>query len=152
MYMMWGPFMYTQEVAFGDVTSNMDHPVVEGTWICEAALWSFWTHVGRMMAESMCQILCISVEGLDEIQTKHHFIARLTKCYGRSYHERILVSVPPHADWPDDLFVPFTDFSDLMSAKAGVSLLRAKSGRSCGMTSARSSWPRTAATSSALSS
>ena len=25
---------------------------LEGTWLCEAALWSLWMHVGRMMAES----------------------------------------------------------------------------------------------------
>merc|ERR1712176_1112321 len=45
--------------------------------------------------------------------------------YGHKFHASIVAAVPPHASWPSDLKVPFTDIADLLQSQdVGIGLLR----------------------------
>merc|ERR1712232_1108480 len=48
----------------------------------------------------------------------------MMKQYGRNFYMRVVSACPPHAPWPDDLQVPFTDISDLMSQHVGIGLYK----------------------------
>ena len=47
---VWKNYMSAGFTNYTDEEAN--YMALEGTWLCETALWSFWMHVGRMMAES----------------------------------------------------------------------------------------------------
>lgn len=102
---------------------EMPQTVVEDMWLCEAALWSHWTHVGKLEVESSCQLMTISSVGLIQVLPKHPIVGNLTRHYGKMFHKRIPAAVPPHAPWPNDLVVPFTEPSDLLSQEVGIGLL-----------------------------
>ena len=47
---VWKNYMSAGFTNYTDEEAN--YMALEGTWLCETALWSFWMHVGRVMAES----------------------------------------------------------------------------------------------------
>lgn len=96
----------------------------DGTWLCEAALWSQWVHVGTLEAITTCQVLVVKAEVLLGIASQHETVARSTLEYATNYFARITSAMPPHADWPTDLYVPFTEASDLLSHDVGLGLLK----------------------------
>jgi len=108
-----------------DYTEKMVH---EGAWLSEAVLWSHWLHVGDAVARTSCQFLTVNARRFSELLERmagvHRHIRALTVLYGRNYHVRIVAAVPPHADWPTDLNVPFTDPSDLFSRHVSLGILR----------------------------
>merc|ERR1712079_596830 len=118
-----GKLLYTMDPEFTPGLMEMPQNVVEDTWLCEAALWSSWTHVGKLEVERSCQLMTISSYGLIQILPKHPLVGNLTRHYGRMFHLRIPAAVPPHAPWPNDLSVPFTEPSDLLSQEVGIGLL-----------------------------
>mmetsp|Transcript_38841 Transcript_38841/g.91404 ORF Transcript_38841/g.91404 Transcript_38841/m.91404 type:complete len:972 (+) Transcript_38841:112-3027(+) len=99
-----------------------------GTWLCEAALWSDWVHVGKVEAEVATELLVVSSEALMAEFNRDHPACHLLKHYGRSYHQRILSAVPPYARWPTDLRVPFTEVSDLLGPHVGIGMLQSAIG------------------------
>merc|ERR1712019_45009 len=50
-------------------------------------------------------------------------VAITTKEYGSNFYIRIVSASPPFAEYPDDLHVPFTDPSDLLSTEVGIEIL-----------------------------
>lgn len=98
---------------------------LRGTWIAEAALWSHWIHVGKLEAETGSQLMTVSASDLLGLLPRHQSIAHTTRYYGRAFHLRIVAAMPPHAHFPSDLHVPFTDPSDLLSGDIGLGLLQA---------------------------
>mmetsp|Transcript_46267 Transcript_46267/g.103720 ORF Transcript_46267/g.103720 Transcript_46267/m.103720 type:complete len:501 (-) Transcript_46267:97-1599(-) len=100
--------------------------LTKGSWMCEAALWSQWIHVGKAEALSASELLVVSSEALMAEFMRDHPAVHLLKHYGRSYHQRVLSAVPPYARWPTDLKVPFTDISDLLGPHVGIGMLQSE--------------------------
>mmetsp|Transcript_32711 Transcript_32711/g.59424 ORF Transcript_32711/g.59424 Transcript_32711/m.59424 type:complete len:336 (+) Transcript_32711:1-1008(+) len=98
--------------------------VSPGSWISESALWSRWWHVGTMEAVTSCQLVTVDGETVLQLMQGHDNIASATKNYCINYHTRIISAIPPHASWPTDLYVPYTDFSDMLSQDVGLGLLK----------------------------
>mmetsp|Transcript_59222 Transcript_59222/g.183919 ORF Transcript_59222/g.183919 Transcript_59222/m.183919 type:complete len:496 (-) Transcript_59222:113-1600(-) len=109
-----GRMTYTQEPATAPVCMVRTVPVELSVWICEASLWSHWVHVGTAKARTHCQVLSISGDILAALLHKHTAVSELSEDYGRAFHRRIVNARPPHASWPNDLQVPFTEYSDMV--------------------------------------
>lgn len=90
--------------------------VEEGSWLCEAALWSIWTHVGSFVAVTACHLMCLHVATFWEAVSKFPNIGLITKEYGRLFHQRLISSCPPTAEYPNDIYVPFTDYEEITNA------------------------------------
>eukprot|EP00403_Amphidinium_massartii_P003851 CAMPEP_0178383250 /NCGR_PEP_ID=MMETSP0689_2-20121128/6906_1 /TAXON_ID=160604 /ORGANISM="Amphidinium massartii, Strain CS-259" /LENGTH=1092 /DNA_ID=CAMNT_0020003467 /DNA_START=104 /DNA_END=3382 /DNA_ORIENTATION=+ len=123
-----GLLTYTQVPGKALVNDAFEKECHEGTWIAEAALWSNWLHVGDCVAEASTQLLKINALALVGLLERYantgSHIRALTLIYARNYHVRIVASMPPHAEYPNDLHVPFTDPSDLFSRHVSIGILR----------------------------
>jgi len=118
-----GRLRYTQEPETSMEESEIVKMVHEGTWVCEAALWSHWIHVGKLEAETGSQLMSISASDLLGVLPRHPLVGYMTKCYGQAFHIRIAGACPPHSCWPNDLHIPYTDASDMISKDVGMGLL-----------------------------
>lgn len=99
--------------------------VEPGAWVAEAALWAHWSHVGRLMVtDEDSSLLVVDAQKLPDIANKDVKIAGMTTQWAQQFHLRLISAEPPLADWPDDLTVPDTASSDLMSKEVGLGLLR----------------------------
>mmetsp|Transcript_61592 Transcript_61592/g.134702 ORF Transcript_61592/g.134702 Transcript_61592/m.134702 type:complete len:347 (+) Transcript_61592:3-1043(+) len=82
--------------------------------MCESALWCHWIHVGTLEALSPCQLLLLQPESMGEVVQQHIVIGEIAREYCECFHRRIINAKPPHAPYPTDLKVPFTDQGDLV--------------------------------------
>jgi len=124
---MHGSLRYSQDPDTSHVNQDTSKSVPQDTWISEAALWCHWTHVGKLEAETSCQLMTISSTGMFQAASKLAEVGQITRTYGREYHLRVVAAKPPHSQWPTDLYIPFTSASDLMSEKFSLELLRRES-------------------------
>jgi len=120
-----GSFRYSQEPTTSKVLDAYEQDVDAGAWVCEAALWSDWTHVGKLEAETQVKVFKLSYEELASILEVLKMVSMVTRSYARSFYLRLTTACPPHSDWPTDLGLPFTSAADLLSKDVGVGLLRA---------------------------
>jgi len=88
--------------------------VHEGSWICEAALWTKWIHVGKAHAIVECDLLSISAKEFAQNTARSLALEQMAREYGRQYHKRVVNAQPPHAPYPTDLEVCYTDFHDIV--------------------------------------
>jgi len=112
-----GSITYTQEPDFALEPSRTT--LDEGTWFCEATIWSEWIHVGDMDAVTHSGVLEIACDVLLEMLLgKGSLAEEITREYGVLFHKRVVAAKPPNADWPTDLSVPYSSFSDLVANMA----------------------------------
>jgi len=114
-FLVIGTISYTQDTDFLNcevITELVD----KENWLCEAALWVEWIHVGKAEAASDCQVLRVSAEGVVRALETHRLVREITSDYCRQFHKRLQNAQPPVADWPTDLRVPYTDFGDIVSS------------------------------------
>jgi len=121
---MSGNLIYQQDPE----TSWVDEHVIENcgprSWLCEAALWCEWIHVGNLCSLTPSEIIAVKATPFFEVVAKSDPVHYIMKSYGNNFHLRVIASVPPYAPWPSDIRVPFTELSELMAADIGVGLLR----------------------------
>jgi len=116
-----GNLTYAQDPLTAPVEQMIARPVDLNQWLCEAALWTQWAHVGTATARSPCQVLSLSGSAMMALLTKHAkylSVAEVASEYCRAFHRRIVAARPPHTSWPNDLEVPFTEYSDLVVSMA----------------------------------
>merc|ERR1740121_2366719 len=77
-----------------------------------------------MTATTSCKILTIDASSLAEVVHMKPAIEATTVTYARRFHERVTLSIPPHAHWPSDLVVPGTETIDLLSNDVELELLQ----------------------------
>jgi len=120
-----GDLVYTQRPISSMVDEDESTDVPAGTWMCEAALWVRWRHVGQMTATNMCRIMAINAEALIAVvmSSSGALIKTVTMTYAKNYHQRVVMSSPPNSHWPSDLQVPFTEPTDLLSSDSEMQLL-----------------------------
>ena len=111
-----GVLSYVQEPSTSPVLDEEEHDIVDETWLCEAGLWTEWTHVGSAMARAPCQLFSLSADGVVKLLAKHRLIRELTSEYSYQFYTRLCLARPPLTDWPTDVSVPFTDYSDIFFA------------------------------------
>mmetsp|Transcript_74658 Transcript_74658/g.228436 ORF Transcript_74658/g.228436 Transcript_74658/m.228436 type:complete len:950 (-) Transcript_74658:81-2930(-) len=122
-----GQLVYRQSPDSSAVDEETSTVVSPGKWLSEAALWSEWTHVGRAEALVPCQVLDIHAEKFLETVHLDMIIKDLALEYCKQFFRRVVSAGPPHAPWPNDLEVPYTDYCNLvvsMSREAQVTIGR----------------------------
>lgn len=115
-FLSQGLMCYIQEpfTSPGVVGKDEKESVVSGSWFCEAALWTHWTHVGRVEAASACQITLVGVEGAISALHKERLSMDISVSYGTQFHKCVCKAKPPFSSFPTDLTVPFGDFGDII--------------------------------------
>jgi len=102
--------------------------VTQNTWLCEAALWSEWAHVGSCVAVTLSRLLVVHSTKLILLLQKQSdsclVIHRITVDYARAFHVRLVTSEPPYAPFPTDLKVAFTDGNELLGQAIGLGMIR----------------------------
>merc|ERR1712190_549725 len=61
---------------------NRTSTVEEGVWLCEAALWNDWIHVGTVRAQTPCRLVVVHVSKFLDASRRHARMHKLTKEYG----------------------------------------------------------------------
>eukprot|EP00930_Biecheleria_cincta_P000731 TRINITY_DN10173_c0_g1_i1.p1 TRINITY_DN10173_c0_g1~~TRINITY_DN10173_c0_g1_i1.p1 ORF type:complete len:1006 (-),score=195.78 TRINITY_DN10173_c0_g1_i1:279-3242(-) len=97
--------------------------VHKGTWICEAALWTRWQHVGTMEAVNQSQVLAITPQMILGALQEYPMLTRHTVEYCNAFKDCLDMASPPHSRYPDDLGVPHCHASDLLSSASSIALL-----------------------------
>eukprot|EP00811_Abedinium_folium_P032156 NODE_528_length_2961_cov_8.234651.p1 GENE.NODE_528_length_2961_cov_8.234651~~NODE_528_length_2961_cov_8.234651.p1 ORF type:complete len:801 (-),score=217.38 NODE_528_length_2961_cov_8.234651:558-2768(-) len=119
-----GSLLYTQVPETSRV-HNMKTKVVEiGRWLCEAAIWCEWVHVGSVEAQTNAEVLEVYYEGLMKALSKHRSLRDLFMEYAIHFHRRLQRARPPYTHWPDDTQVPFTEFEEIAMSLSGTHRLR----------------------------
>jgi len=119
-----GNLRYTQEPETSLEGSFKVTNTSQGAWICEAALWCHWIHVGKLEVDSPSQLLCVNIDSFVNMLSRFPPVGYLTRSYARAFHVRVVSAKPPFSSWPNDLKIPHTDASDLMSPDVGVDMLQ----------------------------
>jgi len=113
-YSLTGVCKYIQEPETSPVTSYTETDVAGKSWMCESALWSKWVHIGTLEALNACQLLLLQAASVGEMVQQNIVIGKIAREYSSCFHRRIVNAKPPHAPYPTDLKVPFTDQGDLV--------------------------------------
>jgi len=120
-YVVDGSLTYEQNPESSAVNEFVKVMVHEASWLCEASLWTTWTHVGTAIADTELQALTIGANMLMSIMKQHELIEQIFSEYGKAFHEAVISSKPPGSSWPSDLAVPGTSFEELVAAMSGPS-------------------------------
>lgn len=59
--------------------------VVEGSWLCEAALWTDWVHLGTLEAFTACELLSLSCAGIAKVIRAQHQVAVITQSWAHAF-------------------------------------------------------------------
>jgi len=87
---------------------------VQGDWLSWAALWSHWHHVGQAQVGPASEVLTLDVVAVMQCVGKGGDLTNFFHQYSLAFHRRLVSAVPPAAAFPNDLFVPFTDFGEII--------------------------------------
>ena len=117
------PMVYLQSCGTSFVEKNELTPVTEGVWIAEAALWTEWTHVGKLAAGDAGQLLTVDAWNLEDLLSSFTHIAQVMRHYAREFCVRLQAASPPFSPWPSDLLVPGADPDHMLSEQAYCGLL-----------------------------
>lgn len=112
-YVVDGSLTYVQEPDTAPVHKTTSGNVVRGAWLCEAALWTKWVHVGSAHANSTSQIMTVNADRMLKCIQRHRPIQDLVETYAASYHSCLITAVPPKR-WPSDLHVEDADFGAIL--------------------------------------
>lgn len=113
VFLMKGTLTYSQYPDSSVVAFTTNRPVEPDTWLCEAAIWCDWIHVGGAATTESSQLLVVEASRVVEVATKHRIISDVTREYCRQFHKCVIHARPPNP-WPDDLSVPSTDCADII--------------------------------------
>ena len=110
---MIGDMEYSQDPFSSSVLVNSRVGVDEGTWLCEAALWTCWFHVGTAQASGLCQVLVVNAASTLKVIKRgasyvHGHEGHMASCFTNAWYQR------PFPHKVTDLFVPGTDFADIV--------------------------------------
>jgi len=87
---------------------------VQGDWLSWVALWSHWYHVGQAQVGSTSEVLTLDVVVVMKCVDTGGDLTNFFHQYSLAFHRRLVSAVPPAATFPNDLFVPFTDFGEIV--------------------------------------
>lgn len=102
-FVMRGEMVYTQEPSSSLVEMPKKEHVLQNMWICKAALWVDWTHVGLAKSERRCEVLRLNTELLHQSVVTHPQVCSLVANYSKQLVQSFASAAPPLFAWPDDL-------------------------------------------------
>jgi len=111
-HLVRGVLMYHQDQETSMVNEQITSNVQEGSWICEAALWTQWQHVGTASTLAPCQLMALDAERMVASLGTHRLIRDITQQYAQEFQRRLAAAVAPF--WPSDIHVPSTDFGSIV--------------------------------------
>jgi len=141
-FIIEGELEYTQRPDSSPELQEVKKTVCQGTWLCEAALWSEWIHVGTAVAKQRSTLALLKAEELLKVCSEHAVVKTIVTSYSESFHSKIVHAVPPEESWPNDLEVPNTSLAQIVvsmhkeaQVAIGWNVLRRCSGRLSGWAS-----------------
>lgn len=72
--------------------------------------------MGTAKAETTSQLCTIPAEGVSQLMCRHRLLQEVCCEYGSIFCRQLMMSGPPHSDYPDDLVVPNTEFADIVDS------------------------------------
>merc|ERR1719284_904101 len=112
-YTISGKLEYSQLPDTSPVTEAESTHVLAGSWLCEAAMWTKWIHVGSAVADVPCQLLDLNVDLAIKQLHKHRIVEEFTQAYAALYLDRVRSATA--ARWPTDIDVAGTVFGELVA-------------------------------------
>jgi hypothetical protein len=99
-----------QTIRGPDETVGVEEEIVsQGTWLCEAALWCRWRHVGTAEGKTnnCVELLYLGNERFLKMLQRLPLVANMTWAYAIAFCDCLANSKPPRCALPNDLTVPF---------------------------------------------
>lgn len=115
-FVVSGDLRYTQYPPSSPVTFRKKEDVPPESWLCEAALWTMWVHVGTAIAAVTSRLVTINSVSFVQAMKKHGIVEDIIREYSRIFHMRVMQSSPPESEWPNDLHVPMSDFGSIVNS------------------------------------
>ena len=75
-----GKLLYVRNPDMSIVETFEEQIVEQDTWLCEAALWTYWVHTGACEAKSISQVVLIQATLLAAVVWRHRHIRARTCC------------------------------------------------------------------------
>lgn len=126
-YLISGKLDYAQLPDTSPVEEAQYTQVIAGAhaWLCEAAMWTKWIHVGSATADVPCQTLILKADVAIRQLRKHRVVEEFTQSYAALYLDRVRTATSDK--WPNDIDVAGTVFGELIASmdhdmQVGVSL------------------------------
>lgn len=111
-----GRILYKQEPKSACVLAPRSEVVNEGSWLCEACLFTNWIHVGLAEADTPCRFVSISTICVTTALKKERKIQQTAVAYAVAFYKRMCEAAPPLDEYPSDLRVPNTSFKEIVSS------------------------------------
>lgn len=109
-----GKLLYAQDPETAMVHKRTVCSVLDGAWICEAALWMQWLTVGTVEATVPSELLEMRGDGIGDVLPKHKVVRHIAHEYARAFRERLHSCRVPMYPWPTDLKVEGADCCDIV--------------------------------------
>ena len=110
-----GQLSFVQHPEVSSVENFQEQDVEEDTWLCEAALWIRWVHVGSCKSKCDSQVVLIQANLLADVVSRHRRIRDLATAYAVAYHGK-LVNCPHNLSEITDIAVPGTALEDVIGS------------------------------------
>merc|ERR1712136_372005 len=108
-----GRLNYTRTPEVSIVDTYEEQIVEEDTWLCEAALWTYWVHTGACEAQSTSRVALIQATLLGSLVHRHRHLRELAVAYAYTFHKKLL-QCSCHESAITDLVVPGTGLEDVI--------------------------------------
>ena len=113
-----GVMNYVQDPCTSMVSKGSELEVPERSWLCEAALWTLWVHVGKCSAVEECQIFEVHADALLKSLRSHRIVSHVVSAFAKVFRDCVEAAKPPSQEYPSDVFVPNTEIASIvMSTK-----------------------------------
>mmetsp|Transcript_5420 Transcript_5420/g.13145 ORF Transcript_5420/g.13145 Transcript_5420/m.13145 type:complete len:1045 (+) Transcript_5420:46-3180(+) len=94
--------------------ANEVEEVDVGAWLCEAAWWCSWLHVGTLTTKVPCSFVAVPPHAVHEASNASvGAIHAITSEYARLFHQQV-IQASGGSYMPTDLHVHYSQFSDLI--------------------------------------
>ena len=110
-----GELRFVQHPEVSAVEKFQEQDVEEDTWLCEAAFWTRWVHVGSCTSKCDSQVVLIQANLFADVVSRHRRIRDLATAYAVAYHGK-LVNCPHNLSEITDVAVPGTDLEDVIGS------------------------------------
>ena len=96
-YSVQGELRYTQEPAVSHEDTSVSEDVGVGQWLCEAALWCHWSHVGSLEARTACKLVIVRSKDFEDVLVRRRRLSGVAWEYAQMFHTWLVASRPPLA-------------------------------------------------------
>ena len=89
--------------------------VMPKDWLCWAALWSHWVHVGKAEAVPVSEVIVLNTLAVWECIAHSVELSAFFESYSVTFHQRLVSSSPAKSGmWPNDIQVPLTTHEEIV--------------------------------------